>query len=65
MVLLELLFLELAGAGGLALDLLELVDAVGGVLVGLRRVVVGRRRVELAVGADCGGGANWVFRERV
>ena len=48
LVLLELFFLELAG--GLALNLLELVDSVSGVLVGLLRVGVG-------LGAD--------FRERV
>lgn len=55
LVLLEVLLLEPAGAGGLALDLLELGDAMAGVLGGFRRVVIGGVGVELAVGADSGG----------
>lgn len=62
-MLLELLLLELAGAGGLALDLLELGDAMAGVLGDFGRVVVGGVGVELAVGAN-GGEREWAGGER-
>lgn len=64
-MLLVILLLELAGAGCLAVDLLELGDPVDGVLRGLRRVIVRRARVRPASGGDRTEGEGWRREKRV
>lgn len=60
----EVVLLDPARAGGLAVDLLELGDAVLGVLGGLGRVVAGGVRVGLAAAAAVAQGERREGRRR-